>query len=156
MHQQLLMVKAFHEKLGVSPTKPMNRDMIVPLLMAAGDVVRISQELEPLGALDERFSRMHLIFEESGELAKAMAEGDIEGVLDALCDLLYVVLGTSVAFDLPLVEGFNEVHRSNMTKEKQSDDVAAHRIRKKGPNYSPPHLARILANHGHIFPKDLL
>lgn len=67
---------------------------------------------------NQRVIRARLMQEELDEYSQAAAAGDLEGVADALSDLLYVVLGTYIAHGLqdaaePL---FNEVHRSNMSK----------------------------------------
>ncbi len=67
---------------------------------------------------NQRVIRARLMQEELDEYCQAAAAGDLEGVADALSDLLYVVLGTYIAHGLqdaaePL---FAEVHRSNMSK----------------------------------------
>lgn len=62
--------------------------------------------------------RIRLIQEEFDELKKAMSEDDLIEVADALGDLVYVILGTVLAYGLQykFVDIFNEIHRSNMTK----------------------------------------
>lgn len=62
--------------------------------------------------------RINMLDEEITELEKAAACGDIVGVFDALCDIQYVLLGAVTDFGLQEVfeEGFDEVHRSNMSK----------------------------------------
>lgn len=88
---------------------------------------------------DERRFRASLIAEELREYEEATT---IEGVYDALVDILYVTLGSFVSHGLDAEAGFREVHRSNMTKEncriKTGEKVP------KGPNYSPPDLLSIL------------
>ena len=147
MIHQMLQVRNFHEKMDISPTKRMNTHTITTLLECAAKLKRVAEILEPLGGIDERYNRIHLIAEETGEFAEALAVGDEEKAFDGLCDLAYVVLGSAIALDLPLSHGFEEVHRSNMTKEKQPDDEHGHRVRKKGPNYSPPDLKRVLSDY---------
>ena len=69
--------------------------------------------------------RHKLIVEEADELL--MSE-TTEDALDAICDLLYVVHGSSIAFGFTKeqVDGaFAEVHRSNMTKLWTAREVAA-------------------------------
>jgi predicted HAD superfamily Cof-like phosphohydrolase len=61
--------------------------------------------------------RRSLITEEFIELELAFDEGNFEMVIDALCDLMYVINGTGVAFGIDLEPFFDEVHRANMTKE---------------------------------------
>jgi predicted HAD superfamily Cof-like phosphohydrolase len=62
-----------------------------------------------------RSNRYDLMREELDEYLDA--EGDLTGIADALADLLYVVLGTAVAHGIELQPIFDEVHRSNMTKD---------------------------------------
>lgn len=84
--------------------------------------------------------REDLIFEEASELAGA---NDLENVADALADLMYVVLGTAVAYGIDLEPIFQEVHRSNMSKF-----IDGHRREDgkwiKGPSYSPANLQPII------------
>lgn len=91
---------------------------------------------------DPRFLRTHLILEETAELLEAMGRGDELLLLDALADLIYVILGTAIMFDLPLAEAFVEVHKSNMTKKVRTDS----RCRDKG-DWSLPDLKTILERH---------
>ena len=60
--------------------------------------------------------RYRLIDEEKSELFESM---DNIQSLDAICDLLYVVLGAGAAYGFSpekITKGFAEVHRSNMSK----------------------------------------
>ncbi len=159
MQDQINQVRDFHERMQISktqqlPSRPLNGAECAYCLLVIKDV---ANRFEPMGAYDERFNRLHLIAEELAELGEALARG-CDGtpedrlnyetaVLDALADLTYVVFGSAVAFDLPLANGFSEVHASNMTKEKQPTDPSAHRVRAKGPNYRPPNLKEIIRLH---------
>lgn len=72
--------------------------------------------------------RFNLIHEENRELTEAASKGDIVEVADALCDLLYVVLGAFSAYGFNPVlakELFDEVQRSNMSKVCNNFDEAA-------------------------------
>lgn len=91
---------------------------------------------------DPRYMRAHLLLEELGETLRAMSTGDKLKMYDGLLDLAYVAVGTCVKFGLPFTEGFDEVHRSNMSKTSGMD--ADNRGNGKGPNYTPPNLERIL------------
>lgn len=93
---------------------------------------------------DTRLIRAHLMIEELSEVLLALARGKDLPLLDGLTDLLYVTVGTAVAYDLPLTESFDEVQRSNMTKTRRIGDV---RCRDKGVSYSPPDLKTILTNY---------
>lgn len=97
----------------------------------------------PIGSI-----RAHLQVEELGEQLLAMSNRDATDTLDAIADLQYVLLGTAVAFDLPLQEAFEEVHRSNMTKEKPNQrDTTIDVLHPKGASYQPPNLRKILSDH---------
>ncbi len=62
--------------------------------------------------------RVALLQEELNEFQKAIADGNLAEVADALCDLQYVLAGAVLEFGLgdkfPTL--FNEVQRSNMSK----------------------------------------
>lgn len=60
--------------------------------------------------------RRRLIAEEGNETISAMQDGDIVEIVDGLCDLIYVALGTAVAMGVHLDPIFREVHRTNMAK----------------------------------------
>lgn len=62
--------------------------------------------------------RVSLLQEELDELSEAIAEGDIVGVADALCDIQYVLSGAILEFGLQNAfhDLFEEVQRSNMSK----------------------------------------
>lgn len=54
--------------------------------------------------------------EELDEYNRAVAQGDMAGVLDALVDLVYVAMGTAVIHGLPFEKAFGAVHTANMAK----------------------------------------
>lgn len=62
--------------------------------------------------------RVRLIAEELDELKEAIAENDIVGIADALCDIQYVLSGAVLEFGLAhrFKDLFDEVQRSNMSK----------------------------------------
>lgn len=101
--------------------------------------------------------RFNLIYEELLELAEAMGltiEGKLSvansneqninmiEIIDALCDLNYVVYGAAVSMGVDLQPYWNEVQRSNLSKirdgYKREDGKWM-----KGPSYSPPDIASI-------------
>ena len=109
MENEQKSVREFHKKFGLvvndSPTVPSTHDRI-----------RVAK----------------LIFEEFLEYCEAaglvtnltwqasfvvVSECDLVEVADALSDLAYVVKGGNVTFGIDAEPVFNEVHRSNMTKE---------------------------------------
>ena len=145
MHKQMLNVQAFHNRLQVSHKRDFFHGQPCDNLKDFGlSLISFSKALEPEVNEDTRVLRAHLLIEEVGEFVLALEKGDEHEALDALTDLLYVLIGTAVTFDWPLSEAFDEVHRSNMTKEKQPTDPSAARVRQKGPNYSPPDIKGIL------------
>jgi predicted HAD superfamily Cof-like phosphohydrolase len=76
--------------------------------------------------------RIALLAEELKELEAAVAQRDIVGVADALCDLQYVLAGAVLEFGLgdKFNELFEEVQRSNMSKacktKEEADDTVAY------------------------------
>lgn len=151
----MIMVRMFHEKLDIAFHQPMaevpRSARLDTYLADIGQSMHMaSASLQAMLIAepdDKRLLRAHLIAEEAAEFVKALAERNEVLALDALADLLYVLLGSAVTLDLPLATAFREVHRSNMTKEKQPDDVAKDRVRSKGPNYKPANIAGVLAAH---------
>lgn len=119
-------------------------DCAQPFLLYCSTSLReISDKLESLlPHNDDRHVRAHLMIEELSETLDGLAAGDPLKTLDSLADLLYVVIGTAVAFGLPLYEAFWEVHWSNMTKAKRI--VYDPRLRNKGASYWPPDLKKVL------------
>jgi len=135
------MVRAFHEKHGFAVGRelhtgatPSDRSDVVTSVAA-----RLRAAIPRVGIDDLRVARLNLIVEECAELAEALLARDKALVLDALADLAYVVVGTAVAYGLPLEAAFDEVHRSNMTKEADGTHKPA-----KGPDYQPPQLTRLV------------
>lgn len=87
-----------------------------------------------------------LIEEEVDELrTAAYLHKDIVGIYDALCDIIYVTLWLANAAGLDMEAGFNEVHRSNLSKfiDGYRDEKTGKW--KKGKSYSPPNLSELVA-----------
>ena len=120
---------------------------------------------ELLGAVyPEEFSNVEsdhyaelIIKNKSDELIASMLNDDLIGVADGLADVLYVVIGTAVAYGIDIQEVFNEVHRSNLSKTVWDEDRQRWYIEKdefgkgiKPDTYSPadiePIIARQIAN----------
>jgi len=98
----------------------------------------------------EQVLRVWLIQEELDEYEKALEDMDWVEQLDALTDMLYVIFGAAIVsgLDSKLVEGFNEVHRSNMSK-LGADGKPIHRADgkiMKGENYTEPDLVSLFHN----------
>ena len=94
-------VRAFHQKFGV----PTDADAHAPALPSS-DVLEY---------------RAKFLQEELDEFVKDTAEGNLEGVADALVDLVYVAYGTALLLGIsPALwdELWNDVQRANMAKER--------------------------------------
>jgi len=82
--------------------------------------------------------RISLLQEELNELKQAIDDNDIVEVVDALCDLQYVLSGAILEFGVgdKFKDCFDEVQRSNMSKTCKSLDEAEatleHYIKKDG------------------------
>jgi predicted HAD superfamily Cof-like phosphohydrolase len=99
---------------------------------------------------DNRYTRL-LIQNKSDELIASMIAGDLVGIADGLADVLYVVIGTAVAYGIDIQEVFDEVHRSNLSKTVWSEELQRYTIEKdefgkgiKPPTYSPASLEPII------------
>lgn len=99
----------------------------------------LEDETRRAANLDLRAARVHLILEETRELVEALLCQDRVATADALTDLLYVVVGSFVTWDMPMDRLFDEVHRSNMSKQASG----AHKPAKTGA-YSPPDITGVL------------
>lgn len=96
--------------------------------------------------------RLAILEEEVAELRAAVDAGDIVEVLDALCDIQYVLDGTFLEFGLHGLkdQAMAEVHASNMSKLGADGRPVLRADGKvlKGPSFFPPDLARILSGQG--------
>ena len=100
-------------------------------------------------------THIELVREEfEDELMPALQTADLVETVDACLDLIYVVMGILVDAGVNAAPGFEEVHRSNMSKfgadgkaiiagPNDPDGVFEGRV-KKGPNYFAPDLAGFL------------
>jgi predicted HAD superfamily Cof-like phosphohydrolase len=66
---------------------------------------------------DQQFRFKHFE-EEVKEFRVAVITRNLEKQFDASLDIIYLLLGNMLIQGLPFYEGFKEVHRSNMTKER--------------------------------------
>lgn len=83
--------------------------------------------------------RMSLLEEELNELGEALLEQNKTKVLDALCDLQYVLSGAILSFGFQTVfdDAFAETHRSNMSKACLTEEEAMETVEfyaKQGQN----------------------
>lgn len=145
-------VAQFHLKHGFPTDTPLE-DMLdvdsTMFLRQASSVLRKYSELMLAEAIraeqhhdDTRLWNAHLLIEEVGELCYALSQRDEVKVADAIGDVLYVALGVCVRYGLPAKAIFDEVHRSNMTKEYRAENNG--RLRNKGDQYSAPDMKKVL------------
>lgn len=81
--------------------------------------------------------RKKLIIEEAEELCEAIESCSLVKIAREAMDLIYVVIGTMVAFGLPIRRSWSAVHKANMRKE-----YAGPRKKPKKPKgWEPPDLA---------------
>ena len=96
---------------------------------------------------------LELIQEEGEELAAALAASDEVEELDAVIDLLVVIIGYGLSRGFPMVEAWDEVLRSNMAKI----DPLTGTVRKredgkilKPAGWTAPNIARVIADYAAI------
>ena len=125
MKEQLNSVKEFHEKfkqeIGYSPS---------------------------LITREEGALRHRLMLEELNEYLDAVYANDTTGVADALGDQLYILCGTILKHGMQhvIVDVFNEIHRSNMSKLGEDGEPILREDGKilKGPGYTPPDIEGVI------------
>lgn len=85
--------------------------------------------------------RKQLILEELQEYVDAVKAGDLVEVADGITDLAYLIMGTAVSHGIDLQPLFAEVHRSNMTKDHDRDNINKPI---KGARFEKPRIAEVL------------
>jgi predicted HAD superfamily Cof-like phosphohydrolase len=94
-----------------------------------------------------------LIKEEGEELVVALQECDVVEELDAIIDLLVVIIGYGLSRGFPMVEAWDEVLRSNMAK---IDPLTGTVLRRadgkilKPAGWTAPDLDSVIHAHGSI------
>lgn len=105
---------------------------------------------KPNAAIPENVMRLRikLIDEEQGEMHLAMLTHNIVEIADGGADLLYVVIGTMITYNIPVDRVFMEVHRSNMTKTAIKAEAGEKYGTKtpKGLDYIAPDILGILTH----------
>ena len=127
------MVRAFHEATNLDVAdEPIDMKQLHPHGPSSSS---------PLWRL-----RMELVREEFEEFVHAMNGEDLVAIADAICDLHYVLSGTSVSFGIPEDACFAEVQRSNMSKVESNGEVNRRADGKilKPDTWSPPDLHSII------------
>jgi len=92
--------------------------------------------------------RHKILYEEVMELFEACNKGDLVESADAICDCIYILLGTAHELGIAdkLSACFDEVQRSNMSKLGEDGKPIYREDGKvqKGPNYEKPNLKHII------------
>jgi predicted HAD superfamily Cof-like phosphohydrolase len=107
-------------------------------------------EEQPVSEISERefMLRFNLMKEENEEYLEACREGDLNGIADALGDMMYILFGTIVRHGLQdkMERVFEEIHQSNMSKLGHDGKPIYREDGKvlKGPNYFKPRIADLL------------
>lgn len=95
--------------------------------------------------VDRRRLRIKLLLEEVDEYLEGEENNDIVEIADALADMVYIICGTALEYNIPLDKVFNEVQRSNMTKNPSKNREDGKVL--KGPDFEPPKIKEILEQH---------
>lgn len=85
--------------------------------------------------------RWKLIEEEVNELKEALKNHDMVETVDALADILVVVYGAGASFGINLDEAFDLVHKSNMSKICETEEIAKETVewyKKNDDRYDTP------------------
>jgi predicted HAD superfamily Cof-like phosphohydrolase len=126
MNKQIEGVKTFHETFGLG--------------VAHQPTVGLPPETISL--------RHRLMQEENDEYLDAANNNDLEGVADALGDMLYILCGTILSHGMQhkIEAVFDEIQRSNMSKLGADGKPVYREDGKviKGPHYTPPNIAPLL------------
>lgn len=76
----------------------------------------LNQDTPQFPSDEQRKLRMKLLQEEFHEYLESEFDNDLINIGKELADIVYIALGTAVAYGIPMDEIFDEVHRSNMDK----------------------------------------
>lgn len=80
------------------------------------------------------------------ELHKALDEGDLPGIADAVCDGIYVLLGTAIECGIDIRPVWDEVQRANMAKTGGATRSDGKTLKPEG--WTPPQIERVLQEQG--------
>jgi len=94
--------------------------------------------------------RVKFLREEVLELQKAVRTQDLAGQADALIDIVYVAKGTAVMLGLPWESLWEEIHGTNMKKQRGIGPRGFLNDVVKPRDWQPPHVNQILVMHGYV------
>lgn len=114
------------------------------------DCFNITNNYTPTARLEEGQTKLRydLMKEETEEYLEAAENNDLVEIADALGDQLYILCGTILKHGLQdkIVEVFQEIHRSNMSKLGEDGKPIYREDGKvlKGKNYFRPNIKAII------------
>lgn len=114
------------------------------------DCFGIENNYEPTAKISKEqvILRHRLMKEENDEYLEAALNNDLVEVADALGDQLYILCGTILKHGMQhkIIEVFEEIHRSNMSKLDESGKPIYREDGKvlKGKNYFRPNIKNII------------
>lgn len=85
--------------------------------------------------------RHRLLQSEVLELPRASEQGDLAGCLGEIIDVIYIALGTAVAFGLSVDAAWDAIHAANMRKYPNPEPGGKPL---KPPGWTKPNLARLI------------
>jgi phosphoribosyl-ATP pyrophosphohydrolase len=137
LREQEEMVQKFFEKQGIK-AEPIDQDGIFYIRSHLEHARGTKERLLIVNRFikDWRINRLSVILSEVVELYEAICDESRTKIADAIGDLLYSLIGTAVLYDMPTTEIFQEVHKSNLSKEKSYFQTG-----EKGCSYFPPNLS---------------
>ena len=138
MKKQIQQVTDFHQSIGEKVAESpdllqLNHEADRGLASGLRELIATATANDK--SLSHLNRRALMAIEELAEWIEAHLEGDRVAAADAIGDRLYVLLGDAVATGLPVVEIFDEVHQSNMTKTRQKQSTGKG---VKGKDFSRP------------------
>jgi predicted HAD superfamily Cof-like phosphohydrolase len=154
-HSRSAKVAEFHGLVGqpvlATPRAPANKRVRLRLKLHLEEAVKECFEAcldlhETTAAPSHRDVFLRAIGDLMWIAAVAPVRVDLSGAAKEFADAAYVVEGSFLEFGIDGNEVFDEVHRSNLTKE--GSDMRADGKITKGPNYQPPDIAGVLKRQG--------
>lgn len=142
------MVKEFHitYELGIAAepvAKPTRQTKMLQLKLIAEEFIELCDAMGIAGEL-QFGSHVHRVDYKTKN--EHLGDYNAVEVADGLADIEYLLNSAALTLGIPLPACFKEVHRSNMSKLDENGKPIIRSDGKilKGPNYSPPDLAKVL------------
>ena len=147
LDKAVTMVREFHQRIGApiaASPQLLDGDPKEAQFLAAR-LRNLEGLAKRVAGYDPMVARLALALEELAEWTEAHVKRDIVAAADAWADRAYVLIGDAVACGFPAQELFEEVHRSNMSKQYGVRTGLGKAYR--GQQYEPPKIREILERH---------